>query len=164
MKHACLLALCLVPLSAIATDVGAEAARWQQQEIDLAIAPIKSLADLEHHLTTAIDSPLAKLTPDARKEFIESLVFTSKGLGSYSWRPLAATLSVTDTWRVLSLFGLQSTTSDVPGPAATSDVEHHMLEAAPMIQHDWGNKICVVQSPNVWCETQYGANCSRACD
>jgi hypothetical protein len=158
-----LLFLAAVVPAAQATDTSADVARWQQQEVDLAMAPIKSRADLDHHLRTVADSPLTRLPSAARQAFIDSLVFTPKGLGSYAWGPLAASLDVTETWRVLSLFGLQSTTGNVPGAAPTTMVEHHMVEATPMIQ-DHGNKICVVHNPNIWCAHNYGSNCSRACD
>ena len=72
-----------------AGDMGMEAAKWQQQEIDMAVAPIKSLLDLKRHLRTAVDSPLSKLPPHSRKAFIDSLVFTPKGVGSYSWASIA---------------------------------------------------------------------------
>jgi hypothetical protein len=140
------------------------AVQWQQQEIDMDVAPIQSRADLQRHLRSGIDSPLAKLAPRAKKAFLDSLVFTPRGLGSYSYLPLVQ-LPMRDRYRVLALFGLQSDAARIPGSAPTSEVERHMLDVAPMIQHDWGNKICVIYSEDsMICESQYGAACSRACD
>jgi hypothetical protein len=150
---------------AAATNLDVATATWQQQEIDLEIAPVKSHADLQRHLKVATDSPLRKLPPRQRKAFIDSLVFTPKGLGSYSWLPLQGTLGMSDAYRVLALFGMQSDAASIPGMAPKTEAEHHMVEIAPMIRHDWNHKTCVIFSEHRRvCEEQYGAACSRACD
>jgi len=116
----------------VASDLGRDTARWQQQEIDLALAPIKSHAELQRHVRTAADSPLAKLSTRDRTAFIDSFVFTDKGLASYSWLPIAGKLSVADTYRLLALFGLQSMTSGVPTLAPVNEIEHHVLDISPV--------------------------------
>lgn len=152
----------LVAASSVASDLDVAAVQWQQQEIDLSMAPIKSHAELVRHLRTVNDSPMTRLTPRARQQFIASLVFTRKGLASYSWEPLTS-LSVTDKWRLLSLFGLQSHARDVPGAAPANEIEQHMHDVAPMVEN-WHNKVCVIQAPDSWCDYRYGTGCSKACD
>jgi len=91
-------------------------------------------------------------------------VFTPKGLGSYSWQALAGQLSVSDAYRLLSLFGLQSSTSLVPTMAPAGEVEHHMMDISPMVR-DIGHKVCVIYGPNNYvCESRGGSMCSKACD
>lgn len=162
---ALLLVAVVATTSTTASDLDVAALQWQQQEIDLAVAPVKSRADLELHLRTAPDSPFAKLPPAARKAFIDSLVFTKEGLGSYSWLPIAGALDLQDTYRLLALFGLQSDASHVSGVQPATEVERHMVDVSPLIQSDWSNKVCVIQAPYPpRCEPQYGSGCSRACD
>lgn len=73
-------------------------------------APIKSERDLYEHLVRASNSPLHRLPPSIKWEFIGSLVFTDKGLGGFRYDFLAL-LKPTDSRRLLSLFGIQDTAS-----------------------------------------------------
>lgn len=70
---------------------------------------IKSTADLEAHLQTAINSPLDRLSPAARQRFISSMTFTEAGLASWENSDLNA-LPSTDAAQILALFR--------PAPAA----------------------------------------------
>src|SRR5678816_3882223 len=62
---------------------------------------IKSAADLEVYLQTAVNSPLDRLSPAAKQRFISSLTFTKYGLASYDHSDLNA-LSPTDAAQILA--------------------------------------------------------------
>jgi hypothetical protein len=64
---------------------------------------IKSAAELEVYLKTAVNSPLDRLSPAAKQRFISSLTFTKHGLASYDHSDLNA-LSPEDAAKILSLF------------------------------------------------------------
>jgi hypothetical protein len=97
-----------------------------QYEIDSASAPIKSMADLKEHLRTNSRSPLLRLRPEARAAFLKSMMFTNYGLASYSFVPLES-LSVSEAYAVLSLFGEQRAVGMIPGMRASNSVEESML-------------------------------------
>lgn len=84
----------------ITTDVENDAA--------LLVAPIRSETALETHLMLGdlIESPLGYLDPQSKQKFLNSLVFTPVGLASFD-HTVFATLTPTQAYQVLSLFGLQ---------------------------------------------------------
>jgi len=149
-----------------AVEWGAEVAARQGQ-IELAVAPIRSRADLSSHLRTHRDSPLLRLPSAQRQRFIDGLVFTEQGLASYSYLPLEGALSVTDTYRILALFGAQGSIASFQNRRPDSDAERAMLEAAGLSAMaavpSWRHGICVINGANRRCVRQYGSNCSRAC-
>lgn len=71
----------------------------RQMEIDAAMAPIRTPAQLAHHISSVRDSPLDNLPPRARREFLDGLTFTPEGLGGFSHLPLAS-LGVDDAYRI----------------------------------------------------------------
>ncbi len=81
-----------------------------QRELDRALAPIKSYSELQSYLQTfpMSASPLNKLSPAARKRFLDSLQFNEKGLTTFRSADLESELSVSEIYAVLSLFGEQS--------------------------------------------------------
>jgi len=133
----------------------------------LLIAPIRSSAELDLYLAQHRNSPLHQLRPDLRQRFIESFVFTKKGLASYSYLPLER-LSVTEAYRLLSLFGVQSSIGGIRGLRATNASERTILEASSTsiaANPDWKDGICVIHGPAPGiCHDRHGSNCSRACD
>ena len=139
----------------------------RQVDIDLAVAPIRSSAELDLYLAQHRNSPLHQLRPDLRQRFIESFVFTKKGLASYSYLPLER-LSVTEAYRLLSLFGVQSSIGGIRGLRATNASERTILEASSTsiaANPDWKDGICVIHGPAPGiCHDRHGSNCSRACD
>jgi len=173
------LVLCLASHSALARSSvlrgdGADLVREindTQIEIDLATAPIKSRADLLRHLRVTQDSPLSKLPPSIRDNFIRSLVFTRYGLASYSYLGLN-TVSTTDLYAVFSLFGHQRYLTSVPGLKAVNETERSILFVSamgggggentteePPIQ----NSYCTVDGPDSWCTYEYGSACNAKC-
>jgi hypothetical protein len=146
-----------------ATDVAI-----RQSQIDVALAPIRSRADLRTHLQRDLNSPLHRLPPVQRERFIGSLVFTPEGLASYSFLPLEKGLSVSEVYRVLSLFGAQSSIAAIRNLHPASEAESAMLDvsgiSAMAAMPSWAHGICVISGESRSCVPQYGSNCSRACD
>jgi hypothetical protein len=66
---------------------------------------VRSRADLERYLGSHPASPINRLPPERRAAFLKSLVFTPKGLGSYSFRALNGS-NQSQVRGVLSVFGL----------------------------------------------------------
>ncbi|HZP64927.1 MAG TPA: hypothetical protein VFB32_01345 [Rudaea sp.] len=84
----------------------------EQRQIDLAVAPITSKAELAEHLhsTPRGASPLDVLSPGAKRRFLASLRFGEHGLASYAYDDLEAECTSAQIYRILSLFGVQSGT------------------------------------------------------
>lgn len=87
------------PLKVSADELHAD---WQQ-------APIQSYSDLYDHIRAMPEnnSPLNQLSEGALAAFLDSVVITEKGLGSFNPPPLQAELSSKEITAVLSLFGAQ---------------------------------------------------------
>ena len=94
--------------------------------IDAATAPIRSQDDLRNHLAAMPSSPIYKLTPHSRAIFLSSLVFTNRGLASYSYVSLAG-ISVSDAYQILMLFGAQGTIGDVPNLESISPLDKAII-------------------------------------
>ena len=69
------------------------------------LAPIKKKRHLR--LLEAEPSALDVLSPNARQEFIDGIVFSKRGIGGANLKPLAD-LSPIQQYSVLALFGLQN--------------------------------------------------------
>ena len=83
------------------------------------VAQIRSAEDLEVYLKTTPNSPLDYMSPVAKQDFLSSLVFTERGLGSFQYSDLK-NLPPTQVYQILSLFGTESagsliTEQRVPG-------------------------------------------------
>jgi hypothetical protein len=89
-------------------------------------AIINSSDDLNEYLETADRSPVDRLSPAARQRFLDSLVFGDDGLGSYSYADLEAELSVSEIHDILSLFGVERTTSMITGARVVSDRDREL--------------------------------------
>jgi hypothetical protein len=139
-----------------------------QREIEEAMAPIKSMADLNNYLKTTTDSPLRKLGTSARGNFLKSLVFTKDGLGSYSYIELAG-LTVTEAYKILSLFGAQSSVSSIPNLKPQNKSEESILTLSSQIygtESYLRNYQCVVNGDDTdptHCVYLYGSYCNSAC-
>lgn len=97
-------------------------------KIDLALAPIKSESDLVNYMgNMPKNSPLRMLSDAGRASFIQSLVFGNKGLGSFNYAVLQNELTPTQIYRVLSLFGMQRTTSLITGAAVTNAADKTIM-------------------------------------
>lgn len=75
-------------------------------------APIQSYSDLYDHIRALPDngSPFNRMSEATLAAFLDSLVITEKGLGSFSPAPLQAELTPNEIYEVLSLFGAQRLT------------------------------------------------------
>src|ERR1041385_3951042 len=80
------------------------------------LVPIRSASDLDNYLLTARNSPLDRMSPDARQGFLDSLTFTKNGLGGYRYTDLQE-LPDTDIHDVLRLFDAEDTAGIVTGTA-----------------------------------------------
>lgn len=142
-------------------------------QADIATALITSTDQLGSHLATTPSSPLYKLSPAARSHFVASLVFTPRGLGSYAYEDLAG-LSVADAYRVLSLFGAQSTVNSVPGLKENTDLDRTIAAKTQASAQAGGvvgplgdprfNKVCVVGPEGAnKCVSEAGHHCTDGC-
>jgi hypothetical protein len=92
--------------------------------MDRAVAPVKSEQDLvEFMAKSGQDNPLTLLSPDARKAFINSLVFTDSGLASFNHAILERELTATESYAVLELFGFQEAVSKMRNEKAESPLD-----------------------------------------
>ncbi|WP_444903596.1 hypothetical protein ACJJIU_19875 [Microbulbifer sp. CnH-101-E] len=120
----------LLSHQALSTDVSS--GYKAKIEMDFLLAPIKNEVDLENYLAiTPIDnSPLRVLPEIERDIFINSLVFTKKGLASFDYSALTYGPSVTEVYSILALFGSQSVTPFLPGLSVTSGPDKSIMNAA----------------------------------
>lgn len=81
-------------------------------QIDAAVAPIKSAEDLRKYLATTHPgtSPLDLLSFAGKQRFLASLQFNEKGLTTFEYVDLENELTPTQIYRVLALFGMQRDT------------------------------------------------------
>ncbi len=105
----------------------------QGQELAFLLAPVKSKADLDQYQeqlrqNPEARSPLNLLSPAARDRFLNSLVFTDRGLGGYQYRDLQAQLTASQIYQLLSLFGAQHTTSLLKGARVESKADQIIME------------------------------------
>lgn len=93
-----------------------------KRTIAVEAAQIKSFDQLSQMLT--INSPLDQLSDESRQQFIDSLVFTEKGLASFDKNGLEKELRPLQIYKILSLFGFQHLTGMLTGAKSetTSDV------------------------------------------
>lgn len=88
-----------------------------QRALDRELAPVKSLQDF--YKTELLSSrgmvAFKKLRPQEQADFISGLVFTSQGLASYNYRVVEDSLSVSEAYDLLGLFGVQYTIKHLKG-------------------------------------------------
>ncbi len=83
------------------------------------VAPIKTVAALHRYLENTASSPLDRLAPDARQRFLRSLSFSKDGVSGFQYSELSS-LSASEVYQVLSLFGLERTAARIkPAPGVT---------------------------------------------
>lgn len=90
----------------------------------------------------AESDPLYYLPPNLRAAFLESLVFTPKGLASFNYSYFSeANLSAAQVYEILSLYGVGYVTHLVPGLRFTSESDRELVpEAHPFTDYE-----------NFWC-------------
>jgi len=94
-----------------------------QRDLDKLGAVIKSRDDLARYMAYMPDSPINKLPVNVKNHFLNSLVFTQAGLGSYSYIDLRDYLNVSEVYQVLSLFGEQHSLGVIPGLHVTNVID-----------------------------------------
>lgn len=119
----------ILALSACVTDQGQEPVDNNQP-----VSQILSAQDLDIYLRTTPNSPLDRLSSEAKQLFIDSLVFTENGLGSFRYVDLAA-LSPTEIYQILSLFGVERTTSLVTKAPVSSGIAKPVIQQSAPADH-----------------------------
>lgn len=81
----------------------------QQRAMAFQLAPIKSSNDLKNYLATTPlkKTPLNVLPKTEQSNFLKSLTFNENGLTGFNFQILKDNLSVSQTYKILSLFGAQ---------------------------------------------------------
>jgi hypothetical protein len=74
-------------------------------------APIRSASELATYLGETPSSPLNRLSAEGKRRFMDSLVFSEKGLASYRYAELRAELTPVEIEQVLGLFGVDRNAS-----------------------------------------------------
>jgi len=84
---------------------------------------IRSRAELNDYLRTTAQSgsPIDCLAPSARSRFINSLVFTERGLGGFSPADLQAELTASQVFAILKLFGAEEYAPGIDARVVTAE-------------------------------------------
>jgi hypothetical protein len=119
-------------LTAVLTSYSACASDHDQEPAGSQVpgAQIRSAEELSVYLRTTPNSPLDHLPADAKQRFVDSLVFTDGGLGSFQYTELEP-LSATEIYQILSLFGAERTTSMVIKNRVLSDSDKALMRLRP---------------------------------
>ena len=138
-----LLAALVLTLSFVATADGpCPCADGRSPSLDRFAAPIRSPADLAAWLAgrrPEASDPLIALSPPARARFLASLRFGAQGLASFQSEDIQSELSASQAWRLLALFGLQSSLAAMP-PLAVRSSEDAEVEA-------WRRMVALTEAP-----------------
>ncbi|MDP5211291.1 hypothetical protein [Microbulbifer sp. 2205BS26-8] len=110
----------------------------KKRERDILSAPIKNQEELENYLaiTPIENSPLNALSEIERELFINSLVFTKRGLAGFDYSMLSYGPTATEVYNILALFGSQSTTPFLPGLTIASESDSSIMAVEKIIQGD----------------------------
>lgn len=108
----------------------------RQNRINFLLAPIKSKKDLAWYLSSHAHTktPLDDLSAPAKTRFIEALVFTDSGLGSFDYKDLENELTPTQIYQVLSLFGAQGATAELSHAEVRSETDRLLISQVPTVQ------------------------------
>lgn len=135
----------------------------RQSMIDLAAAPIKSEADLERYtnLVPISISPLRYLSQQNRTLFMESLKFNDRGITGFRYDVLES-LSPTQAYEILALFGVQSATNTVVGLVSSTPADSLIMQPGLSCSAYAAciNTECV--GPGA-CGPAYGMACTKNC-
>lgn len=118
----------LITLALITASLTAQAAT--QAEIDQALAPVKNSADLQ----IVLNSPSAlDVLAEHLPEFLNSVKFPKKGLEPKFDKELLEThLSATEIYKILSLFGQQTSIGQYQGAAIITETDKLLLNVATL--------------------------------
>jgi hypothetical protein len=107
------------------------------------LAPIRSTTELETYLQSRKVSPFSSLSERSQRLFLESLVFTEKGLASYRYRELEEELTPRQAFELLSLFGAQKTIAQLRFLQSSPEELEAMAKIAPVLNDDHRGYRCV---------------------
>jgi hypothetical protein len=125
-----------------------------QREISGRMAQIKSEVDLQAYLNSArgLPTPFDLLSPGSKRRFIESLVFTERGLGSFTYSDIRNELSLSEAYRLLALFGREATAASIRGIRVESEEDQLVFQAGAIGSRN-------LDYMDYWCRTT--ATCTR---
>lgn len=136
----------------------------KQNAIDYAVAPIKSKVDLLSYLhNKPANSPINKLSPQGLQHFVSSVQFNEKGVTTYDYSDLRAELSATQVYQVLALFGIQHSTSAIPGLQVLDDADRAIANTGNinrMLIADYGDYKCEARAT---CSSALSKICTSNC-
>ncbi|MBX9402364.1 hypothetical protein K4L06_13700 [Lysobacter sp. BMK333-48F3] len=145
LASACLLLLASASAaSAVYTDSSVHGRGDAQASINAATAQVRSKAALIQYVSSNSNSPLRKLPPLVLQNFVDSVVFTPRGVGSYSYLGLSSHLSTTEVYQVLALIGAQHTISSIPGLKVASPAEALIVRPMSDVCEDPNSPMCQV--------------------
>ena len=107
-----------------------------EREAALLAAPIRSEVDLWRHNAEMPSSPLRRLSPAARRQFMESLTFNEKGVTSFRYDVLEDELTPTEAFAVLSLLGIQHTVPMLDAAEPKTSLDRALMRPTPSFGHD----------------------------
>lgn len=148
-----------------ANDTDARVAREvEERELASKLAEVKSKEDLAEYVRKMPeDSALHALSDGGRERFLRSLLFTDRGLASFSYADLQAELTASQIYSVLTIFGAQHSTHAIKGLRIATDADRAVVSAAGELRPltDYYDRRCVLPAT---CRVSYtdiciGANC-----
>ena len=126
-------------------------ASYEQQKLQLVtkrLASVRSIADLHAYLARTPMGPLDNLSPWGRKAFLSSLKFNEQGLTQFDFTVVEEELSATEAYRLLSLFGLQRTTSLLKGLSVETALDKLIMSQQPQ------QRLYMADHKGYYCKTQ----------
>ncbi|WP_244220723.1 hypothetical protein [Xanthomonas vasicola] len=132
-----------------------------QEEVDLATARIRSSKQFEAYLAATPSSVAFKLPPSVLNNFRRSMVFTERGLASFSYDRLTDYLNTKELYELLSMFGVQRTISSIPGIFAKNEIERKIIEVNDVNPRQ--DSYCLINQGSSSCRYEYKSMCSQAC-
>ncbi|WP_159016679.1 hypothetical protein [Cognatiluteimonas profundi] len=124
-------------------------------------APIHSQADARRYIASNAGrkTPFTALSRGAQERFLQSLVFTTKGLASFEYADLSAELTATQVYKLLALFGAQDSTHFIPNLRVVDStdaaiVDKRNAKIGPLT--DYPGYKC---SPPATCEPSFSTIC-----
>jgi hypothetical protein len=136
------------------------------RDVAFELAPVKSQVSLlaYQQITPDVVSPISKLSPVGKAEFLASLTFNDKGVTGFNYRVLENELTPTQIYSVLALFGAQHLTPRLRGARVDSEADHLLLSdtQAKMrrIGDDYSGYACTARAT---CTTSINSICMSSC-
>lgn len=100
------------------------------RQMAIRFAPIRSKEDLDSYLEASINTSNSfdSLSTLARQRFLDSLVFTPKGLSSFQTTDLKYELTPTEIYKILYLFGMQHLVPKMDGARIETRVDEVLMQ------------------------------------